>query len=139
MKCTFCGYEFDARAAHLACERCHCAHDCAFVKCPNCQYELVPDKSGLTQIKTGTVEEEIPLEGDVPITQMTVNQTAVVSRLVTRDKGVLRKFIAMGILPGISLKVLQTFPTYVLAIDHDRFAIDRSLASCVYVGTVYLP
>lgn len=45
----------------------------------------------------------------------------------------LQKLIAMGILPGAPIILLQTFPSYVFQVRQTQFAIDKETADCIYV------
>lgn len=41
--------------------------------------------------------------------------------------------MALGVVPGEKVEVLQTFPTYVLRLGHTQLALDRLLAQAVEV------
>jgi DtxR family Mn-dependent transcriptional regulator len=45
----------------------------------------------------------------------------------------LQKMMAMGVLPGMPITLVQTYPSYVFDLDQTRYAIDREMASCIYV------
>lgn len=62
-----------------------------------------------------------------------VNQKGKVAYIHTQDHKKLQKLMAMGILPGVPVTLLQTFPSYVLQIRQSQFAIDRELAECIFV------
>ena len=49
------------------------------------------------------------------------------------DRGRQSKLLAFGILPGTRVRVLQTFPVYVLAFGHTKLAIDREIAKAIRV------
>ena len=55
-------------------------------------------------------------------------ESAVVKRLITNDSKNLQKLLAMGILPGRIVKVLQRYPAYILEIDRTQAAMDKELA-----------
>ncbi len=59
-------------------------------------------------------------------------EKAVVAALPA-DARHLARLLAFGILPGVALEVLQTFPVYVLATGHTRLAIDREIAGKIMV------
>jgi DtxR family Mn-dependent transcriptional regulator/ferrous iron transport protein A len=44
-----------------------------------------------------------------------------------------QKLIALGVVPGARLKILQRFPAYVIQIDFTQIAIDHHLAKAVRV------
>jgi DtxR family transcriptional regulator, Mn-dependent transcriptional regulator len=39
----------------------------------------------------------------------------------------------MSVLPGLSITLLQTFPSYVFQIGQSQFAIDKELAESIYI------
>ncbi len=43
MKCGFCGYEFDAGDAVIACQGCPLHRGCHLIRCPRCNYEMPPE------------------------------------------------------------------------------------------------
>jgi Fe2+ transport system protein FeoA len=124
MKCTFCGHVFDATAANSACGHCLLNKSCDLVRCPHCGSEMV----GEGPQKVQAVEEV-----SLPLTELEPDREAVVTHLATRDRLVLRKMIAMGVLPGAKIILLQRSPSFVFGIGHDRFTVDRELASLVHV------
>ena len=70
---------------------------------------------------------------DVPKDEFTLDklktgESAVVKRLITEESKNLQKLLAMGILPGRLVKVLQRYPAYILEIDRTQAAMDTQLA-----------
>ena len=43
------------------------------------------------------------------------------------------EIIAMGALPGMDISLMQRFPSFVFKIGRTQFAIDKGLASRIYV------
>ena len=62
-----------------------------------------------------------------------VNQKGKIAYIHTKDHKKLQKLMAMGILPGIAINLIQKFPSYVFQIGQSQFAIDKELASAIYV------
>ncbi|MEK7849532.1 MAG: metal-dependent transcriptional regulator [Candidatus Omnitrophota bacterium] len=62
-----------------------------------------------------------------------VNQKGKVAYLHTHNYKRLQKIMAMGILPGMTVSLIQKFPSYVLQIGNSQFAIDHDLASAIHV------
>jgi DtxR family Mn-dependent transcriptional regulator len=63
-------------------------------------------------------------------------ETGMVSQLVTTDSKNLQKLLAMGIVPGRIIRVLQTYPAYILQIDRTQTAMDQELASRITVRKI---
>ena len=69
------------------------------------------------------------------VVNLKTNQKGKVAYIHTQDNHKLQKLMAMGILPGASLTLIQNFPSYVLQVRQSQFAIDKELAECVFVRT----
>lgn len=60
-------------------------------------------------------------------------ERGVISYIHTKEKSALQKIMALGALPGSSIKLLRKFPSYVFQIGHSQFAIDREMAKKIFV------
>ncbi|MCQ9206511.1 MAG: metal-dependent transcriptional regulator [Omnitrophica bacterium] len=72
----------------------------------------------------------------MPLSELAVNKKAKISYLHTENRSALQKIIVMGALPNIEISLVQRFPTYVFQIGKSQFAIDRELASCIFVRLI---
>jgi len=45
----------------------------------------------------------------------------------------LRKLMALGMLPGTPVQLIRTFPSYVFRLGETEYAVDKDIASAVYV------
>lgn len=61
-------------------------------------------------------------------------QKGIVAELDTNDESILKKLMSMGILPGMPLKVIQTFPSYVFQVGYTQIAVDKTIASAILVN-----
>jgi Fe2+ transport system protein FeoA len=68
-----------------------------------------------------------------PLSQLAEGQTGKVAYIAARKLEQLQKLTAMGILPGASISVVQTFPAYVFQAGQTQFAVDREIADAIYV------
>ncbi|MEL4894669.1 FeoA family protein [Crocosphaera sp. Alani8] len=64
---------------------------------------------------------------------MKEKEKGVITQFRKNDENLLRKMIAIGIMPGLSITLEQKFPSYVVKVDSTRIAIDRSIAKAIYV------
>ncbi|CUH94025.1 hypothetical protein P22_0087 [Propionispora sp. 2/2-37] len=46
----------------------------------------------------------------------------------------LRKLTSLGILPGIEIEVLQTYPVYVVQAEYTQLALDHDIAGMIIVN-----
>ena len=48
----------------------------------------------------------------------------------------IQKLVAMGILPGAPINLIQRFPSYVFQVRQTQYAVDREIADAIYVRLV---
>jgi hypothetical protein len=51
MKCSLCGIEFDEKKAQAACSGCNLVKKCELIRCPNCNFEMVPEPEWIKKLK----------------------------------------------------------------------------------------
>lgn len=71
-----------------------------------------------------------------PLSQLTPGQRGRVAYIYAPQTGKLQKLMAMGILPGAPVTLLQGFPSFVFASRETQFAIDREIADAIYVRLI---
>lgn len=62
-----------------------------------------------------------------------VKDKGTIAYLAIDDLERLNKLMAMGALPGISVTMIQKFPSYVFKIGQSQFAIDKEMAEGIYI------
>lgn len=67
------------------------------------------------------------------VTEMKKRQSGIVVELKTNDESILRKLMSMGILPGMSMEIIQTFPAYVMKVGNTQVAVDKEIAGTIFV------
>lgn len=77
--------------------------------------------------------KRLPKKLLTPLTELELNKKVKIAYLQTKDRDTLQKIIAMGALPNSEVILIQKFPSYVFKIGRSQFAVDKELASCVYV------
>lgn len=45
----------------------------------------------------------------------------------------LQRLMALGVVPGLDLKLIQSFPSYVIQVEETQIALDKELAEDIYV------
>ncbi len=65
-----------------------------------------------------------------------INQEAKIAYLHTDDPQKLQKLMAMGVLPGKNVKVLNHYPSYVFQVGHSQYAVDKSMAEKIFVRLI---
>ncbi|MDD5154947.1 MAG: metal-dependent transcriptional regulator [Candidatus Omnitrophica bacterium] len=79
---------------------------------------------------------KIPLKFVASLGELDAGDKGVIAYLQSKDKNQMQKLISIGALPGISITLLQKFPSYVFQIGQSQFAIDRELAESIYVRLI---
>ena len=67
------------------------------------------------------------------LADMREDEQAVIAYLHSDETEDLRKLMALGALPGTHVTLTQRFPSYLVTVGHTQFAIDKEMASQVYV------
>ena len=68
-----------------------------------------------------------------PLSDLEVKDKGKIAYLQAKDRSQMQKLINIGAIPGVSIVLLQKFPSYVFQIGQSQFAIDKELASSIYV------
>lgn len=67
------------------------------------------------------------------LSDLDVKEKGKVAYLQAKDAASMQKLIGIGTIPGVAITLLQKFPSYVFQIGNSQFAVDKELASLVYV------
>lgn len=62
-----------------------------------------------------------------------IGKTVTVAELQTTDHAMLRKLMAMGVLPGVDVTLEQRFPSYIVKIGRTRAALDHETVKSIWV------
>lgn len=68
-----------------------------------------------------------------PLVELQLKDKGQIAYLQAKDTPKMQKLISIGAIPGVSLSLIQKFPSYVFQIGESQFAIDKELASTIYV------
>lgn len=88
-------------------------------------------------IPPGECCEEAKQKGDlgvVPLTELKSQEEGTIAYIQTDDNKKMQKLLAMGVLPGNSLRLLQTFPSYIFRVGYSEFAIDADMAREIFIS-----
>ena len=69
----------------------------------------------------------------IALATMKTGQAGTVASLETKDDAILRKLMAMGVMPGVSITLEQRFPAYIITAGRTRAALDKETAQIIYV------
>jgi len=68
-----------------------------------------------------------------PLSELEIKDRGKIAYLETKDPKQMQKLISIGAIPVVPITLLQKFPSYVFEIGQSQFAVDRELASSIYV------
>ena len=71
---------------------------------------------------------------DVPLTLLGEGVRARVVRLDEPGSQGTAHLVALGVLPGVELTLLQRYPAFVMRMGHTEFAVDDQLARRIHVS-----
>lgn len=142
MKCSFCGYEFNETNA-TGCESCPLHTNCGKIKCPHCGFEMPREnlvwrwfrrrRRGAGK-RHGQQKEWNPK--GMLLSDLDKGEEAVVSRIDTGNKSTLNKIMALGILPGVRVTMIQKFPTFVFQVGNTRVTADEQMVNTIMVQKI---
>ena len=87
-------------------------------------------------IPPGACCDEARAQGDlgiVPLTEFKSGQEGEIAYIQTEDNKKMQKLMAMGVLPGNRIVLVQAFPSYIFRVGYSEFAIDTNLAKEIFV------
>ncbi len=71
--------------------------------------------------------------GVVPLTEFKSGQEGEIAYIQTDDNKKMQKLMAMGVLPGNRIILIQAYPSYIFKVGYSEFAIDSNLAREIFV------
>ena len=87
-------------------------------------------------IPPGDCCEEARRSGDlgvVPLTELKSGEEGDIAYIQTEDGKKMQKLMAMGVLPGNRILLMQAFPSYIFRVGFSEFAIDSAMAREIFV------
>lgn len=68
------------------------------------------------------------------VADMKVGQKGIIAMLNMDNPQVVRKLMALGIMIGSDIELIQSFPSYVIKVGYTQIAIDKSIASQIFIN-----
>ncbi len=87
-------------------------------------------------IPSGECCDEAKRAGDlgvVPLTELKSGEEGEIAYIQTEDNRKMQKLMAMGVLPGNRVVLMQSFPSYIFRVGFSEFAIDTALAREIFI------
>ncbi len=71
--------------------------------------------------------------GTVRLSSMHKGEAGCIELLDTGDGGLVQRLVALGVLPGANVRLLQRVPAFVVQVDNTQIAMDETMAGRVQV------
>jgi len=71
--------------------------------------------------------------GVVPLTELKSGEEGKIAYIQTEDNKKMQKLVAMGVLPGNSIQLMQSSPSYIFRVGYSEFAVDAEMAREIFV------
>jgi DtxR family Mn-dependent transcriptional regulator len=68
-----------------------------------------------------------------PLTSFEAGCDGRIAYITSKKHQRLQRLMAMGVIPGLTVKLIQSFPSYVIQIEETQIALDKDLAEDIYV------
>lgn len=72
--------------------------------------------------------------GVVPLTELNPHEEGQIAYIQTEDSKKMQKLVAMGVLPGNRIRLLQAFPSYIFRVGYAEFAVDAEMAREIFIS-----
>jgi len=69
----------------------------------------------------------------LPLSQMNQDQEGRIAYIHSKARCRLQKLMAMGVTPGMRIRVIQRFPSHVFQIERTQIAVDEEIADEIFV------
>jgi len=87
-------------------------------------------------IPSGSCCEQARANGEVGVvalTELKPGDPGEIAYLAANDVRKMQKLMSMGVLPGTSVRLLRTYPSYIFKVGQSEFAVDEDLAREIFV------
>ncbi len=68
-----------------------------------------------------------------PLSALSPGQGGKIAYIHTRDGSKMQKMMAIGVVPGMKIRMLQNFPSFLFKLGNSQFAVDESMAKEIFV------
>lgn len=95
--------------------------------------KLCPDGNPIPQGKCCTEIRETINKIISPLSELEVGEEGKIAYMTTQKHRRMQKLMAIGIIPGVPIKLIQSFPSFVLQVEETQIALDKELAEEIFI------
>lgn len=144
MRCPMCGALLNAEAQIEACRGCPLygwTRGCrlGLLRCPHCGYHSLP-REACDPRGPAFVLKDQPCGGPrqsetlCPLSEVPPGARAQLMSFNGLSERELKRLLAYGLAPGVSVQVLQRVPAVVIKVQGIELALEEALAKAIYVA-----
>ncbi|MTI85873.1 MAG: ferrous iron transport protein A [Firmicutes bacterium] len=79
------------------------------------------------------IPQHIDKKGDSLLLDLKPGVESKITGIKTKDASIIKKMMAMGVLPGMSVTIIRKFPSVVFKVGNTTMAVDKAIAKCIEV------
>ncbi|MFQ5975546.1 MAG: FeoA family protein [Candidatus Hydrothermarchaeales archaeon] len=80
-----------------------------------------------------TEDREIVNQIISSLSELAPGEEGKIAYMTTKKHRRMQKLMAMGVLPGVTVKLIQSFPSFVLEVEETQIALDKEIAEEIFV------
>ncbi len=70
----------------------------------------------------------------MPLTELKSGEEGRIAYIQTEDNKKMQKLVAMGVLPGNPIRLMQSSPSYIFRVGYSEFAVDAEMAREIFIS-----
>ncbi len=94
---------------------------------------LCPDGNPIPPGRCCTEDRETVNQIISSLSELEPGNTGKIAYMTTQKHRRMQKLMAMGVLPGVEIKLIQSYPSFVLQIEGTQIALDKEIAEEIFV------
>ncbi len=95
--------------------------------------KFCPDGNPIPAGKCCTEDNGIVNQIISPLSELEPGDEGKIAYMTTQKHRRMQKLMAMGVLPGVAIKLIQSFPSFVLQVEETQIALDKEIAEEIFV------
>ena len=95
--------------------------------------KFCPDGNPIPAGKCCTEDNGIVNQIISPLSELEPGNEGKIAYMTTQKHRRMQKLMAIGILPGVTIKLIQSFPSFVLQLEGTQIALDKEIAEEIFV------
>ncbi len=95
--------------------------------------KFCPDGNPIPSGRCCTEDKGIINQIISPLSELEPGDEGKIAYMTTQKHRRMQKLMAMGVLPGVAIKLIQSFPSFVLQVEETQIALDKEIAEEIFV------